>query len=294
MKLAPAEQPASERERSPFVPFEFVGPHYVRTFAIPMRRGRTFAASDTKGSDQVVIINETLARQLWPNQDPIGKRLAQGFDNSQWTVVGLASDTHFRELKNTGPLAYFEWEQVRPFWSGYLAVRSASPLSKLLPSLRAAARDVNPALVLVDAQTMDRLLDAPMAQPRTSTMLLTCFSAAALLLAIIGLYGVMSSIVRRQTRDIGVRIALGATSADVRQLVFADAVRIIAIGVCVGVVGSLAAGRLIASQLFNVSPADPIAIGIAAALLVLTGLIATYAPVRRATRIDPVKALRTE
>ncbi|HEY2897151.1 MAG TPA: ABC transporter permease, partial [Gemmatimonadaceae bacterium] len=114
MKLAPAEQPASERERSPFVPFEFVGPHYFRTFAIPMRRGRTFAASDTKGSDQVVIINETLARQLWPNQDPIGKRLAQGFDNSQWTVVGLASDTHFRELKNTGPLAYFEWEQVRP------------------------------------------------------------------------------------------------------------------------------------------------------------------------------------
>jgi predicted permease len=294
MKLAPTDQPMSERERSPFVPFEFVGPDYFRTFAIPIRRGRAFVASDTKGSDKVVIVNETLARQLWPNQDAVGKRLVQGIDGSEWIVVGVASDTHFRELKNVGPVVYFEWEQVRQFWSGFVGVRSGLPLSQLLPALRAAAYDVNPALALVDAQTMDHLLDAPMAQPRMSTMLLICFSLAALLLAVIGLYGVMSSAVRQQTRDIGVRIALGATPADVRRLLFGDAIRIVGIGVVTGLLGSLGAGRLLASQLFNVSPLDPMAVGAAAGLLVVTALVATYAPVRRATRIDPVEALRAE
>jgi len=294
MKLAPAEQPASERERSPFVPFEFVGPDYFRTFAIPIRRGRGFVATDTKGASKVVIVNETLARQLWPNQNPLGKHLVQGFDNSEWTVVGVASDTHFRELRNVGPLVYFEWEQVRPFWNGFFAVRTDAPLTRMLPTLRAAARDVNPALALVDAQTMDHLLDAPMAQPRMSTMLVVCFSLAALLLAVIGLYGVMSSIVRQQTRDIGVRIALGATPADVRQLVYGDAARIVGVGVVLGLIGSIGAGRLLTSQLFDVSPLDPLSIGAAAAFLIVTTLIATYAPVRRATRIDPVKALQIE
>lgn len=294
MKLAAAEQPASERERSPFVPFELVGPDYFRTFAIPIRRGRAFVVGDTKGSARVVVVNETLARQLWPNQDPVGKRLVQGFDNSEWTVVGVASDTHFRELTTVGRLAYFEWEQVQPFWNGFIAVRSALPMSRMLPALRAAAHDVNPALALVDAQTMDQLLDAPLAQPRMSTMLLVSFGLAALLLAVIGLYGVMSSVVRQQTRDIGVRIALGATPADVRRLVFGDAIRIIGLGSALGVLGSLATGRMLGSQLFDVSPFDPLAITAAAAFLVITALIATYAPIRRATRIDPVEALRIE
>jgi len=295
VKLAPAEQPVTERERSPFVPFEFVGSDYFRTFGIPMRRGREFVAGDSKGSANVVIVNETLARQLWPNQNPIGRRLAQGgFETNQWTVVGVAADTHFRELRNVGPVVYFEWEQVRPFWNGFIALRSDLPLSRLLPSLRAAMHDVNPALVLVDAQTMDHLLDAPMAQPRMSTMLLLSFSLAALLLAVIGLYGVMSSVVRQQTRDIGVRIALGATPADVRRLVFGDAIRIVSVGVTVGVLGSLAAGRLVATQLFDVSPFDPVALTAAASSLVVTALVAIYAPVRRATRIDPVEALRAD
>jgi putative ABC transport system permease protein len=206
----------------------------------------------------------------------------------------VASDTRYRELRNVGPVVYFDWEQVEPFWNGFLAVRSTSSLTNLLPSLRAATHDVDPALQIVDAQTMDHLLDAPMAQPRMSTMLLVCFGLAALLLAVIGLYGVMSSLVRQQTRDIGVRVALGATAADVRRLLFGDAIRIVAVGVVVGVLGSLGAGRLLTSQLFDVSPLDPMAIGVAAALLVMTGLAATYAPVRRATRIDPVKALQTD
>src|SRR5205085_12448803 len=113
MKLAPAEQPVSEREREPFLPWEFVGPDYFHTFDIPIRRGRGFTASDTKGSDRVVVISETLARQFWPNEDALGRKV-QTIDEKVWTVVGVESDTHFRELKNVGPIVYFDWEQVAP------------------------------------------------------------------------------------------------------------------------------------------------------------------------------------
>jgi putative ABC transport system permease protein len=294
MQLAPADQPGSERMNTPFVPFEFVGPDYFRTFAIPVRRGRGFTAADTRGSGKVVVISETLARQLWPNEDAIGKRLVQAKDNSTWTVAGVASDTHFRELKNVGPVAYFDWEQVDPFWNGIVAVRTTNSLAATLPALRAATRDVNPKLVLWDAQTMDNLLDAPLAQPRLTALLLTGFSAVALLLSAIGLYGVMAAAVRQQTRDIGVRVALGATPRHVRQLVLGDAMRMIAGGAVVGVIGAVVAGRVLASQLFGVSPIDPLAIGGAAAALLAIGLAAAYVPARRATRIDPVLTLRAD
>ena len=294
MQIAPAEQPASEREHNPFVPFEFVGPDYFRTFDIPIRRGRGFVASDTRSSDKAVVVSETLARRLWPNEDAVGKRLIQQKDNSEWTVVGVASDTHFRELKNAGPVAYFDWEQVQPFWAGTLAVRTRYSLAATLPALRAATRDVNPNLVLFDAQTMDQLLDAPLAQPRLSALLLTGFSFIALLLSAIGLYGVMAAAVRQQTRDIGVRVALGATPRDVRRLVLGDAMQVVVAGALTGVVGAGVSGRLLASQLFGVSPIDPVSIAGAVAALLVIGVVAAYLPARRATRIDPVQALRAE
>lgn len=294
MQIAPAEQSASEREHSPFVPFEFVGPHYFQTFDVPIRRGRGFVASDSRSSEKVVVISETFARQLWPNENAVGKRLVQAKDNSAWTVVGVASDTHFRELKHAGPVAYFDWEQVEPFWTGWIAVRTTNSLAATLPALRAATHDANPNLVLWDAQTMDHLLDEPLAQPRLSALLLTGFGVIALLLSAIGLYGVMASAVRQQTRDIGVRVALGATPHDVRRLVLGDAMRVVGAGAVTGVVGAVVAGRLLASQLFGVSPIDPASIGAAAAALVAIGVAAAYVPARRAARIDPVEALRSE
>jgi putative ABC transport system permease protein len=294
MKLAPEEQPASEREHDPFTPFEYVGPNYFRTFAISIRRGRGFAAGDTRSSDKVVVISETLAHQLWPNDDAIGKRLVQGKYNDAWTVVGVANDTHFRELKNGGPVVYFDWDQVDPFWAGFAAVRTTGSLAATLPALRAATHDAMPGLVLWDAQTMDQLLDAPLAQPRLSALLLTGFSLVALLLSAIGLYGVMASAVRQQTRDIGVRMALGATPRDVRRLVLGDAMRVVGVGTVAGVVGAIVAGRILASQLFDVSPIDPLSIGAAAATLLVVGVGAAYVPARRATRIDPVQSLRAD
>jgi predicted permease len=294
MKLASTDQPVAERSLNSFVPFEFVGPNYFRTFDIPIRRGRGFLPTDTKRSGNVVVISETLARQLWPNQDAVGRRLVQTINNSEWTVVGIASDTRFRELKQVGPIAYFDWEQMAPFWNGFMAVRTSVELSAALPSLRAATRDVDPNLILFAAETMDQLLDAPLAQPRLSAALLSGFSIAALLLAAIGLYGVLSSAVRQQTRDIGVRVALGATPAHIRQLVLADALRVVGAGAVTGIAGGLMAGRVVESQLFGIGAIDPTTLGAAAGLLVVIGAVAAYAPAHRATRIDPVEALRSD
>jgi putative ABC transport system permease protein len=294
MPVAPAEEAASERARRPFLPFEFVGPDYFRTFDIPIHRGRGFTASDTRSSAKVVVISETLAKELWANEDAIGKRLVNPKASDIWTVVGIASDTHLRELKNGGPVTYFDWDQIEPFWNGFVAVRTTRSLSAALPAIRTAMRDANPNLVLFDAQTMDHLLAVPLAQPRLSALLLTGFSLVALLLSAIGLYGVMSSAVRLQTRDIGVRVALGATPRDVRRLVLGDAIQVVAAGALTGVVGAVVAGRLLASQLFGVSPIDPVSIGAAAAALLAIGVSAAYVPARRATRIDPVEALRAE
>ena len=294
MKVAPADVAPAERERYPFVPFEFVGADYFRTFQIPLRRGRAFTAADTKGSEKVVVISESLARRLWPNQEAIGKQLTKAPDNGPWTVVGIASDTHFRELRNVAPVVYFLWEQMDSFWNGNVAVRTTGSLTAMLPALRTATREANPDLTLFDAATMDQLLDQPLAQPRLSALLMSGFSVVALLLSGVGLYGVMSSAVRRQTRDIGVRVALGATPRHVRRLVLGEAIGVVGIGALIGIAGAIIAGRLLASQLFGVGPLDPASLVAASALLLVIGVCAAYFPARRAVQIDPMQALRTE
>lgn len=294
MKLAPADLPEAEIDRIPFVPWEYVGPDYFRTFGITIQKGRGLLPSDTKAADKVVVLNETLARRLWPGEDPIGQRVLVGDKTNLYTVVGIASDTHFRELKKTGPIAYFNWDQVEPFWNGFVAVRTRAPLGAMMTALRAATRDADPNLVLYDEKTMDQLLDAPMSQPRLSALLLTGFSVIALLLSAIGLYGVMSSAVRQQTRDIGVRVALGATARDVYRLVLSEAGWMIGVGAVIGLVGAVLGGRMLAAQLFEVSPLDPTSLAGAAALLVVIGVAAAMVPARRATQVDPAVALRSD
>jgi putative ABC transport system permease protein len=296
-KLARVEQSVTEREQNPFVPYEFGGPNYFRTLAIPILRGRGFTASDTRDSERIVVVNETLAKRLWPDQDLLGKRLVSvaGYTGDRtFTVVGIASDTRFRELRNVGPVAYFVWEQVLTSFPGLLAVRTTRPLAGMLPALRAASHDVNPALVVWGAETMDQLLDAPLAQPRLSAMLLAGFSLVALLLSAIGLYGVVLSGVRRQTHDIGVRVALGAMPGDIRRLVVAQVFGLVGVGVIAGLAGALAASRLLRSMLFQVSPIDPLTLAGVCILLLAVAAVAGYLPARRAARIDPVEALRAE
>ena len=296
-KLARVEQPAAERDQNPFVPFEWVGSDYFRTLDIPILRGRGFAATDIRGSEQVIVVNETLAKQLWPNEDALGKRavLVTGeTDDALFTVVGVASDTRFRELKNVGPVAYFAWDQMAGGFPGLFAVRTTRPLTAMLPVVRAALKDVNQSLLVSKARTMDELLDAPLAQPRLSALLLSIFSVVALLLSAIGLYGVVAAVVRRQTRDIGVRIALGAMPSAIRRLVFAQVIGLVGVGVIAGLLVTVAASRLLRTLLFEVSPADPLTLGGVCVLLVAVAIVAGFLPARRAARIDPAVALRAE
>jgi ABC-type antimicrobial peptide transport system permease subunit len=155
-------------------------------------------------------------------------------------------------------------------------------------------RDVNPDLVISDAHTMDELLGTPLAQPRLSALLMTSFSLVALLLSTIGLYGVISSAARQQTRDIGVRIALGALARDIHRMVLGDALSVLGAGAAVGIVVALIAGRVLSSQLFGVSPIDPASIALATTVLLAVGLGAAYLPAYRAGRIDPLEVLRSE
>jgi predicted permease len=296
-KVARAEQPAAERTQNPVVPFEFAGPDYFRALALPILRGRGFTDSDTPGSERVVVVNETLARQLWPNENALGKRLVQVTGQSgdtAFTVVGVASDTRFRELKNGGPVVYFAWEQTDGGFPSLVAVRTTTPLAATLPVLRAASREINPALILWKMQTMDQLLDAPLAQPRLSALLVSGFSLAALLLSAVGLYGVVSAGVRRETHAIGVRMALGATPAIIRRRVLGQTFGLVGVGVIAGLLAALAASRLLQSLLFQVNAIDaPTLIGVCV-LLMAVATFAGFLPARRAARIDPVEALRAE
>jgi len=296
-KLARVEQSAMEREQNPFVPFEWVGSDYFRTLAIPILRGRGVTASDTPASERVVVVNETLARQLWPDHDALGKRivvLTGATGDTAFTVVGVVKDTRFRELKNVGPVVYFAWEQMAGGFPGFVAVRTTRPLAAMLPVLRDALREVDQGLLVWNARTMDQLLDAPLAQPRLSALLLSAFSLVALLLSAIGVYGVVAAGVRRQRHEIGVRMALGAMPGAIRRLVLTQTFSVVGIGVIVGLAGALAASRLLRSLLFQVSPIDPLTLAGVCVLLLAVAMLAGYLPARRAARIDPAEVLRAE
>lgn len=294
-KLNLEGQTPAERDASALIPVEVGGDEYFRTFGIPIRRGRSFVAADREDAPLVAVVSEGVARRTWPGQDAIGKRIQfWGPDSTSWrTVVGVAGDAHLRVFRELTPEIYVPWRQST-FWQNSFALRTAGSLTSLLPAIRREMRAVNPQLALWYAEPMSALLDAPLAQPRMSALLMSAFGAAALLLAALGLYGLMASMVRERTREIGVRMALGATPERVRRDILRHAMITCGSGALVGVAGALALSRLLASQLFQVSPTDPVALIAACALLLAVALIAAYLPARRATRIDPARALRAD
>jgi len=295
MKIARADQPPSERATSPFIPFDFAGEDYFRTFEIPILRGRGFLPTEIADARPVVVLSESLARRFWPNEDPIGKQLVNVYDSTSTprTVIGVVRDTHFRTLRETAPVIYVPYTLVHGF-SGYFAVRTRGTLEASLPAIRRALSEENRGVIVWKTTTMDALLAGPLARPRLAALILMSFSLAALVLAAIGLYGVTAALVRHQTRDIGVRMALGATPRDVRRLVLSDAMRVVGRGAAVGLVGALLSTRLLASLLFGVTPLDPLSFGAACAILIAISAWAALVPAHRATRIDPAEALRAE
>jgi len=276
------------------VQVNIVDPHYFETLGIPLLKGRTFAGTDRQGSPQVVVINQTMADRFWKSEDPIGKRF-KFFGDQQYTeVVGVVRDSKYNALvEDPQPFIYEPLSQNRT-QAAALHVRTVSEASAFAAAVRGAVRGLDPRLALFDVHTLREQVDQSLALQRLNVWLLTVFGVVALLLAAIGLYGVASYSVSQRTREIGIRMALGAGRHDVLALVLRQGLTLVVIGVAVGLGGAFVIMRLLSSLLFNVTAADPATFATTA--LVLTGVAigATYVPARRATRVDPLVALRCQ
>ncbi|MEP6492163.1 MAG: ADOP family duplicated permease [bacterium] len=295
-KVVTETGPSASSDRAVLLPVSIGGPELLRTFGIGLIRGREFLPAEVaEGAARVAILSEATARLLWPGQDAIGKRFRSTFDSSAtaWvTVVGVADNVRYRRLKEAQPMMYVPWREFA--WGGSVAIRTTRPLASMQHELERAVHAANPNIDLWATRAANEFLDTVLAQPRLSATLLSALGLVATLLAAIGLYAIMAAAVREQTREIGVRMALGATPERVRSDVLRAALSVTAVGAVVGLGVAIVGTQLLAKLLFEVSPTDPLSIGGACALLVVTAAAAAYVPARRATRIDPVQALRAD
>jgi predicted permease len=295
-QLAAEGQTDDEAARNPMLIFDVVTPNYFSTFGIRVLRGRHFSDEDREGAPPVVVISESAARHYWPGADPIGKRLTWGESGeSGATVVGMVPETRYRDLRDPRPTVYFPLRQSSfPTAPMTLAVRTGGRSASLVPAIRRVIRETEPGVELASAAPFATLLERPLAQPRLNALLLEVFAGAAVALAAVGLFGVMAAMVRQRTRELGVRMALGATAANVERLVLRRGMALAVIGTSVGLLGALAANRLLAAMLFEVSPTDVPTLGLAVMLLLAVAALASIIPARSSTRIEPVVALQAE
>jgi predicted permease len=268
---------------------------YFETIGIPLLRGRSIAPADTADSPWVTVINESMAREYWGGQDPIGGRLHFGSDTWR-TVIGVVGDVRHEGLDaETKPEMYVPMEQAPNTESSpTIVIRTALDTSAAAAELRDAVAAIDRAMPVDRIQTMEQLVSGSVAQPRFRMLILAAFSMLALVLASIGIYGVMNYLVIQRTREFGIRVSMGATRADVLRLVLGRAAALIGVGTCLGLAGSVGLVRLIAKLLFGTSPLDPLTFAAAPAVLAAVALAASYLPAWRATRVDPMVALRYE
>ena len=290
-------QSPEEASANPMLNMEVVAPNYFGTFGIPVLRGRGFTDEDREGAPAVVVVSQSTARQYWPGQAPLGKRLLMGPPSAQQrlTVVGVVPDTRYRDLREARASIYFPLRQsFFPFVPTTLAVRTSAAPAAVAPALRRVIGETAPGVALVSTAPFESFLDGPLAQPRLNALLLAVFAVAAVALAAVGLFGVMATMVRQRTRELGVRMALGATAADVGRLVLRRGMVLATAGTALGLLGALAANRVLAAMLFEVSPTDAPTLAAVATLLLGVAALASLVPAWSSTRIEPVVALRYE
>ena len=288
-------------QSAPLGPLLFVNETYFAALGAPLLRGRFFTEHDDDKAPDVAIINETLAKQFFPGVDSVGRRLKNGGPerpigpNNSWnTIVGVVGDINYSGLDAPPePAVYFPFRQATSN-NQYIVVRTAMDPRSLAPAVRAVVADLDKDLPVANLRTMDELMTESVAPPRFRTILVSMFAAVGLLLAAIGIYGVMAYAVTERTHELGVRIALGADRGDVLRIVLGEAAWLAACGVALGVVGAVGATRLIQTLLFGVTPTDTLTFAAIAMLLTATAFVASYIPARRATRVDPMVALRYE
>jgi predicted permease len=289
-------QDAEEQRRNPTSNHESISPDYFRTMGIPLREGRDFDARDTADSLPVVVVSEGLARRYFAAGSAVGRRLKFGPPHSKqpWrTIVGVVGDVRYRSWGAVWPDAYVPLPQWS-FGRLDLVVRSDRDPSELVPGLRAALAAGDPELALADVTTMERVVAQAVAGPRFTATVLLGFAAAALALCAVSLHGLLAWSVRSRSREIGVRVALGAAARDVHRLVVGEGARLLAGGVALGLVLALAGARLLAAVLEGANALDPLALALAVSTLAVVALFATALPAHDATRVDPATALREE
>jgi len=296
-----------ERAKLPSAAFTPVSAEYFETMGMRLVRGRPFNAAESPDSPRTVVVNETLAKRLWPGEDPIGKRLKQGWPETPdhptspgaffapWReVVGVVSDVKFNGISSETPLqAYLPIEQ-EPARSIAIVMRTSLEPTAMVPQVEAIVRDLDKNLPLFQTRTMDQVLDTSIARERVSMIVFVVFAIVALTLASIGLYGVVAHAVTERTHEIGVRMALGAEARHVLGLVVRQGLSMAIIGAAIGVAGAVAVSRWIEGLLFGVTATDPATLASVVATLLAVAAVACYIPAWRATRVDPTTALRAE
>jgi putative ABC transport system permease protein len=291
-------RPAAQAAQRPLAVYRAVTDDYFRALGIPLLTGRAFTAEDHENSTPVIVINQTMARRFWPDQDPLGQRLRFGEPTDPvYTIVGVVGDIKHMGLNaDEGPVIYQAHAQKRFAWLRWMTVvvrAQAEPLS-LTAAVRRRIQEVDPEQPIYNVATMEELLGRSVAQPRFSTLLFGGFALLAMCLTVIGIYGVVSYTVAQRKREIGIRMALGAQVSDVLRLVMRQGMKLVLLGVVMGLAGALALTQVMQSLLFEVSATDPVTFAVISLLLIGVALVACYLPARQATKVDPMVALRYE
>ncbi len=290
-------RPAKPGEE-PFIFFSGVTPHWFATLGVPIVRGRDFAESEGYDSSRVAIVNQAMVKRFWPKEDPIGRRFRVLDDRSEhWiSVVGVCADYHSGDVENReiGPAAFVPYLYVSTFNNGITVRTEALAPAQVMPAIRRTIREADPGIPIFDVRTLEQVRRLGFSEFATFGMIFSVFGAVALILAGIGVYGVISYSVTQRTHEIGVRMALGAAQGEVRGMVVRQGLRLTLIGVAIGVLGGLGVMQLIRSVLYDTPPYDPVSFGAVALFLSRASFLASYLPAQRATSVNPVVALRYE
>jgi len=297
-------RPVQQMSDQPEVDVRLISPGYIHAMHIPILRGRDLSDADVAGRPGAVLISDSLARRFWPNEDPIGRHLTLTFfPDIVREVVGIVGDVKLDSLDETRPVAtiYHPLAQVSvspgEAWRSFgmtFTVRTHSDPVNSISAVTGAIHQVGPDLPVVDVMSMNDVIAQSVSPLRFNMLLLACFAGLALVLAAVGIYSVLSYTVRRRVREIGIRMALGASHSDVVRMVLTDGLKPILMGIALGLVAAIALSRVVASLIFGVRATDPLTFAAVALLLMLVGVFATIVPAYRATRIEPVRILREE
>ena len=291
-------QSAKDAERNPLVNFETVSPDYFRTMRIEVVRGRGFTERDADGQPGVVVVSRSLAGRAWPGEDAIGRRLkiplaGTPYHDTWLTVVGIVADARYREIQASRYDLYMSYLQANHA-PNHLVVRAVGEPTALVAAIREVVRGLDPNQPVTEVATLTRIVSEALGGPRFAARVFGGFALVALLLAALGLHGLLTYAVSRRSREIGVRVALGARPVDVRRLVLGEGLALVALGVVLGLCGAGAAAHALSRLLYGVGPWDPVTFLGVPIVLVLVASGTCLLPARRATRVDPSVALRTE